>query len=63
MEHVNMPGWLSNWKLLSFVNRETSRETIRGVWQASSHKSGSLVSVLASGTSTHPKDARDLTTK
>jgi hypothetical protein len=34
MEQVNMPGQLSNWKFLSFVCRETRRETIRGVWQA-----------------------------
>jgi hypothetical protein len=56
MEQVNMPGWLSNWKFLScFASQETIRQG-----ETSGHKSGGLV-LLASGPSTCPKNARDLT--
>jgi hypothetical protein len=57
MEQVDMPGELSNWKFLScFASRETIRQG-----ETSVHKSGGLVLVLALGSSTHPKNARDLT--
>jgi hypothetical protein len=52
MEWVNMPGKLSNWK---FLRCFSSKETI------GRNKQRYLVSVLASGTSAHPKKARDLT--
>jgi hypothetical protein len=48
---------VSNWKFLRcFLSRETIRQG-----ETSGHRSGGLVSVLASGTSTCPKNARDLT--
>jgi hypothetical protein len=51
-----LASWVtgSSW---GFVSRETRKH--RSL--ASSHKSGGLVLVLALGTSTHPKNARDLT--
>jgi hypothetical protein len=49
-----------NWKFLRcFSSRETCGKT--GRRETNSHKSGGLVSVLASGTSAHPKNARDPT--
>jgi hypothetical protein len=57
MEQVDMPRKLNNWKFLScFASGETIRQG-----ETSGHKSGGLVSVLASGPSTCPKKARDLT--
>jgi hypothetical protein len=41
------------------AEKQSGRETSRG--ETSGHKSGGLVLVLASGPSTHPKNARDLT--
>jgi hypothetical protein len=47
---------LRNGKFLLFCKQGNKQESF-----ASSHKSGGLVSVLASGHSALPKDARDLT--
>jgi hypothetical protein len=60
MESVDMPSCLRNWKFLRFCKQGNKQGSMQGSL-ASSHKSGSLVLVLASGLSTHPKNARDLT--
>jgi hypothetical protein len=53
---------LSNWKFLwCFASRETIRQGEISRGETSGHKSGGLVSVLASGSSACPKNARDLT--
>jgi hypothetical protein len=56
MEWVDMHSWLRNWKFLRFCKQGNKQESF-----ASSHKSGGLVLVLASGPSAHPKNARDPT--
>jgi hypothetical protein len=59
MEQVDMPGY--NWKFLrGFASRENSQGNNQGSL-ASGHRSGGLVSVLALGPSTCPKNSRDLT--
>jgi hypothetical protein len=47
---------LRNWKFLRFCKQGNKQGSF-----ASGHKSGGLVSVLASGLFAHPKNARDLT--
>jgi hypothetical protein len=55
-----LANWVtgSSWVGLQ-AEKQSGRETSRG--ETSSHKSGGLVLVLASGPSAHPKSARDLT--
>jgi hypothetical protein len=61
MEQVDMPGLLRNWKFLRFC-KQGHKQGKKQRTLTSGHKWGEgLVSVLASGPSACPKDARDLT--
>jgi hypothetical protein len=57
MERVNMPSQLRNWKFLRFC-KQGNKQGNKQESLASGHKSGGLVSVLASGLSTHPQECQ-----